>query len=96
MKKKILQAFATFKGYLLSSDKWLHLAAGFIITFSVGLFGPLYGLCAGIMAATGKELYDKISKKSTPDAWDFIFTVIGVLAGILNVCLSRLMFHLIG
>lgn len=39
MKEKILQALTTFKGYLFSSDKWLHLAAGFIIAFFVGLFG---------------------------------------------------------
>jgi hypothetical protein len=51
MKEKILQALTTFKGYLFSSDKWLHLAAGFIIAFFVGLFGVFYGLCAGIAAA---------------------------------------------
>ena len=39
MKEKILQALTNFKGYLFSSDKWLHLAAGFIIAFFVGLFG---------------------------------------------------------
>lgn len=41
MREKILQALTTFKGYLFSSDKWLHLAAGFIIAFFVGLFGVL-------------------------------------------------------
>ena len=41
MKEKILQALTTFKGYLFSSDKWLHLAAGFIIAFIVGLFRSL-------------------------------------------------------
>ena len=92
MKEKILQALTTFKGYLFSSDKWLHLAAGFIIAFFVGLFGVFYGLCAGIAAAAGKELYDKFSKKGTPD---FIFSVVGVLAGVLNVLLSRLVFHFI-
>ena len=44
MKEKILQALTNFKGYLFSSDKWLHLAAGFIIAFFVGLFGVFYGL----------------------------------------------------
>ena len=82
MKEKILQALTTFKGYLFSSDKWLHLAAGFIIAFFVGLFGVFYGLCAGIAAAAGKELYDN-------------FSVVGVLAGVLNVLLARLVFHFI-
>ena len=78
MKEKILQALTTFKGYLFSSDKWLHLAAGFII-----------------VAAAGKELYDKFSKKGTPEVWDFIFSVVGVLAGVLNVLLARLVFQFI-
>ena len=89
MKEKILQALTTFKGYLFSSDKWLHLAAGFIIAFFVGLFGVFYGLSAG------KELYDNFSKKGTPEVWDFIFSVVGVLAGVLNVLLARLVFHFI-
>lgn len=95
MKEKILQALTTFKGYLFSSDKWLHLAAGFIIAFFVGLFGVFYGLFAGIAAAAGKEFYDKFSKKGTPEVWDFIFSVVGVLAGVLNVLLARLVFHFI-
>lgn len=95
MKEKILQALTTFKGYLFSSDKWLHLATGFIIAYFVGLFGLLYGFCAGIIAAAGKELYDKISKKGTPEVWDFIFSVVGVLAGVLNVLLARLVFQFI-
>lgn len=95
MKEKILQALTTFKGYLFSSDKWLHLAAGFIIAFLVGLFGVFYGLCAGLMAAAGKELYDKYSKKGTPELWDFIFSAVGVIAGIINVLLARLVFYFI-
>ena len=59
------------------------------------LFGVFYGLCAGIAAAAGKELYDNFSKKGTPEVWDFIFSVVGVLAGVLNVLLARLVFHFI-
>ena len=40
MKEKILQALTTFKGYLFSSDKWLHLAAGFSMAFAPGLRPP--------------------------------------------------------
>lgn len=43
----------------------------------------------------GKELYDNFSKKGTPEVWDFIFSVVGVLAGVLNVLLARLVFHFI-
>ena len=49
----------------------------------------------GIAAAAGKELYDNFSKKGTPEVWDFIFSVVGVLAGVLNVLLARLVFHFI-
>lgn len=95
MKDTILAAFRTFKGFLWASDKWLHFAAGFIIAYFVGLFGVFYGLCAGIAAVAGKELYDKFSKKGTPEVWNFIFSVVGVLAGVLNVLLARLVFHFI-
>lgn len=90
MKTKILQIIRTFRNYLFSSDKWLHLTAGFIISFYVGLFSILYGFVAGIIAAAGKEIYDKMSGKGTPEIWDFVFTVIGVLYGILNVCIAKM------
>lgn len=38
MKEKILQALTTFKGYLFSSDKWLHLAAGLYYRLLRGAF----------------------------------------------------------
>lgn len=72
MKEKILQALTTFKGYLFSSDKWLHLAAGFIIAFFVGLFGVFYGLCAGIAAAPGKS-FTTISARKEPRKFGISF-----------------------
>lgn len=88
MKTNIL--FKAFKNYLLASDKWLHLAAGFTIALLVGTFSPLWGFIAGILAAAGKEVYDKVSKKGTPELWDFIFTVIGALSAFLCLLLIRL------
>lgn len=96
MKTKILQAYKAFKAYLLTSDKWLHLAAGFTITFFIGLFSPLGGFIAGILTAAGKEVYNKVSKKGTPELWDFIFTVIGASLAILNIWISRLFYNLLG
>lgn len=32
---------------------------------------------------------------TTLEVWDFIFSVVGVLAGVLNVLLARLVFHFI-
>lgn len=73
MKEKILQALTTFKGYLFSSDKWLHLAAGFIIAFFVGLFGVFYGLCAGIAAAAGKGALRQFQQERNPGSLGFHF-----------------------
>jgi succinate dehydrogenase/fumarate reductase cytochrome b subunit len=67
----------TFKSYLTASDKWLHLAAGFIIAFFVGIPCPQWAWAVALIVGAGKELYDKISKKGTPELWDFIFVVIG-------------------
>ncbi len=90
MKDFIINTWRTFKGYLFASDKWLHLTVGFIIALLVGLIGPIWGLIAGIVAGAGKELYDKISRKGTPELWDLIFTTIGALSAFLCLLLIRL------
>ena len=96
MKEKILRALQDFKGYLLSSDKWLHLAAGFIIAYFFGLVGLLWGLLAGIAAGAAKEIYDYTSKRGQVEWWDFIFTVVGVLSAVVLLGIARLAFHFIG
>lgn len=63
MKEKILQALTTFKGYLFSSDKWLHLAAGFIIAFIVGLFGVFMAFALGLQPPPGKSFTTNSARK---------------------------------
>lgn len=99
MKEKILQALTTFKGYLFSSDKWLHLAAGFIIAFFVGLFVVLsvysMAFAPGLRPPQGKSFTTNSARREPRKFGTSFFSVVGVLAGVLNVLLARLVFHFI-
>ena len=70
----------TFKSYLTASDKLLHLAAGFVIAFFVGVPCPAWAWAIALIIGAGKELYDKLSKRGTPEMWDFIFVAVGMIA----------------
>lgn len=96
MKTKILQAFKTFKGYLFASDKWLHLAAGYAIATYIGVFCPIAGLATAIIIGVLKEINDRLTKKGTPELWDFLFTVLGAVVAFLNILLLRWAFNYIG
>lgn len=95
MKKKILQAFKTFVGYLLASDKWLHLAVGFCIASLIGLFTPIGGFCTALVVGALKEIYDKTTGKGTPELWDFIFTALGAFLALIDTWLHTLSINLI-
>lgn len=88
VKNFVLNFFAGFK----QKDKKLHLAAGFGIAFLLSFFSPLFGIIAAITAGAGKKVYDKVSKKGTPELLDFIFTVLGGLIGVGLYCLGLLFF----
>lgn len=85
---------------LIEKDKYLHLAAGAIISLIVGfLSGPIYGWLAAALAGAGKEGYDylinlyRIHKNLPPlhdvDGYDFGFTCLGGLIGGLPVILIQ-------
>ena len=78
-------------------DKLYHLAAGFIISLTVGVLfynlgidSPIraegYGWLAAIFAGAIKETYDAIRAKSwtvkTWDMFDFLATCVGGFAGV--------------
>ena len=81
-----------FRGFI-QPDKFLHLLVGFIIAFFIGLINPIIGLVVAILAGIGKEVYDKVSKKGTPEFLDFVFTAIGGILGFATVYILRLFFH---
>lgn len=72
----IKTVIAAFSG----DDKKKHFIAGFLIAAVISLFfGYLIGIAAAAVAAAGKEAYDKISGKGTPELLDFIATILGAV-----------------
>ena len=67
----------------IPQDKKKQFAAGFAITAVVSLFfGYIVGAIAAVIAAAGKELYDKATGKGTPEILDFVATVLGAVAAV--------------
>lgn len=61
----------------MTIDKQAHFWAGAAIASTVALYvSPVAGLAAGIVAAAGKELVDRMGY-GTPDWRDFFATVLG-------------------
>jgi len=62
-------------------DKTAHFFAGATIAFAIALFtlSPLAGLITAIVAGILKEVYDKYTKRGTPDHLDAIATGLGGL-----------------
>jgi len=56
-------------------DKLKHFLIGYLISLTLPLIG-VYALYICIAVAVGKELYDKISKKGTPEIMDMVWTVL--------------------
>ncbi len=70
----------------MKTDKLLHLLTGAVITFAIGLWWPIIGLVAGIVAGAAKELiYDKLLDRGTYDVLDFVYTVAGAAAAFVLV-----------
>ena len=67
----------------IPQDKKKHFVAGFAITVVVSLFfGYIIGAVAAVIAAAGKGLYDKVTRKGTPEVLDFVATVLGAVAAV--------------
>lgn len=64
----------------MSYDKKLHLHCGFIISLLLGLYDPLYGLSAGVVAGVAKELYDYYDY-GLFDKYDMLATWAGAVIG---------------
>jgi len=65
----------------MKTDKQLHLAAGYIISITIGLLNPVIGLIFGIVAGIGKEVYDKVSGRGKCEILDAVATVVGSFVG---------------
>jgi peptidoglycan biosynthesis protein MviN/MurJ (putative lipid II flippase) len=68
------------KKILIPQDKANHFVYGFLIfEFFSLFFTEITCLFIVIFVAALKEMYDKESKKGTPELLDFVFTVIPAL-----------------
>lgn len=63
----------------IAKDKFLHLLVGTILSLILIPFFNLTGLIAVGVIAAGKEIYDLVSGKGTPEFMDFIWTIIPAL-----------------
>lgn len=67
----------------IPQDKKQHFLAWFAITAITSLFfGYIVGVVVAILAAAGKEIYDKVTGKGTPELLDFVATVVGAVAAV--------------
>lgn len=67
----------------IPQDKSKHFIAGFVIAIIASLFvGYLIAVIVAILAGAGKEIYDKVTGKGTPEFLDFVATVVGAIAAI--------------
>jgi hypothetical protein len=78
----------------IPEDKKLHLIAGVGVCGLVSLFlGYLIGLVVTLVAGAGKEAYDYLTKKGTPEFADFVYTAIGAVCFIvLSASLTWLLY----
>jgi hypothetical protein len=66
-------------------DKANHFIAGTLTYCLASLFfPPVAALIPVIIIGAAKEVYDKYSKKGTPDIIDFLYTVAGALPVLLT------------
>ena len=72
-------------------DKKLHIIVGFVIGFLGAYFlrSAPFGFGLAVLAGLGKEVYDKISGKGTPEAFDSLATVVGGFIGAGIIILMR-------
>jgi len=73
----------------IPDDKLRHYLAGSLAASGGGLHSVLLGalLCAAL--AIGKEVYDRVSKRGTPDLLDVVWTLIGGAAVLLPLAVWR-------
>ena len=68
---------------MVGIDKLYHFIAGFIIALVITYyFAPFYGLLAGYVAGTLKELWDEYSYGGG-DVFDFFATALGSIFAVL-------------
>lgn len=77
--KQVIEKDATFIKRLML-DKKLHYFAGLLIA---GLLTNFLSVLIAVAVGIGKEVYDRVTKKGTPEFADFLWTTAGALTWLL-------------
>lgn len=81
--KQVIEKDATFIKRLML-DKMLHYFAGLLIAGLLTNFLPvLIAVAIAVAVGIGKEVYDRVTKKGTPEFADFLWTTAGALTWLL-------------
>lgn len=59
---------------MIAQDKLKHLAVGILFSILIPFIG-IYSLLICVILAFGKEVYDYLSKKGTPETLDAVYTI---------------------
>jgi hypothetical protein len=63
---------------VIPQDKVLHFVVGFAGSLVIGLLlTPLWGFLLACTTGVGKEVYDKLSQRGTPELMDALATIAG-------------------
>lgn len=81
--KQVIEKFTAFVKRL-AFDKKLHYFAGLLITGVLSNFLPaIIAVAIAVVVGIGKEVYDRVTKKGTPEFADFLWTAAGALTWLL-------------
>lgn len=83
------QAIAKVAAFIerLPTDKKLHYFAGLLLTGLCSFFLPvLIAVAITVVVGIGKEVYDKVTKKGTPELADFLWTTAGAITWLCLYC----------
>lgn len=62
---------------MIQHDKLMHYTVGSMIALAATVVVGVWALVPVLMAAVGKEVYDKVSGKGTPELMDIVWTMWG-------------------
>jgi len=75
MKQKLFNLLPLWFTKAKHADKWIHAILGTLFYLIIAIFVQNYiALIATVVLGIAVEVYDKVSKKGTPDALDAIAT----------------------
>lgn len=74
----------------IAYDKKLHYAVGLFIAGLLTNFLPvLIAVAIAVAVGIGKEVYDYVTKRGTPELADFLWTTAGALTWLLLYCVAE-------